>query len=54
LGRGYAYLLTEDGAPALSARALRAGQRFTVRMRDGTIDAVAERVRVASEDADPV
>jgi len=43
LARGFAYVMV-DGAPVLSARALRAGQRFAVQMRDGRVDATAEAV----------
>lgn len=43
LARGFAYI-TVDGAPALSARTLMDGQRFAVRMRDGRVDATADRV----------
>ena len=43
LARGFAYV-TVEGAPVLSARSLKAGQRFAVRMRDGRVDATAETV----------
>jgi len=43
LARGFAYVIA-DGAPVLSARGLRVGQRFAVQMRDGRVDATAEAV----------
>ncbi|MCL2811023.1 MAG: exodeoxyribonuclease VII large subunit [Clostridia bacterium] len=43
LARGFAYVIA-DGVPILSARTLQVGQRFSVQMRDGRIDATAEAV----------
>ena len=48
LARGFAYVIA-DGAPVLSARALQAGQRFAVQMRDGRVDATAECVTCEKE-----
>ncbi len=45
LARGYAYL-TANGAPLLSASALRVGQRFTVRLRDGSADATVDSITI--------
>jgi len=44
LARGFAYVMAE-GVPVLSARSIQSGQLFTVRMRDGSIDATAQAVR---------
>ena len=44
LARGYAVLNAASGTPITSATALSAGDRFTVRLRDGRIDGLAEHV----------
>ena len=49
LARGYAVLHAASGGPITSAAGLVAGDRFTVRLRDGRVDALAERV----DPADP-
>ncbi len=48
LARGYAYLVSE-GKPVLSTREIEAGQRFSVRMCDGRVHAIAESVDRAEE-----
>lgn len=44
LARGYAVLNAASGAPITSTAGLAAGDRFTVRLRDGHVDGLAERV----------
>jgi exodeoxyribonuclease VII large subunit len=51
LARGFAYVIA-DGAPVLSARALQAGQRFAVQMRDGRVDATAATVAYDDDQVD--
>lgn len=44
LARGYAVLRAESGVPLTSSAGLAAGDRFTVQLRDGRVDALAERI----------
>jgi exodeoxyribonuclease VII large subunit len=51
LERGYAAALDTDGATLTSAAQFTEGGEFTLRLRDGEVDATARRVRVSGEGA---
>ena len=51
MARGYAVLIDGDGAPVTTVEALEAGDSFVARLRDGRIQARAERVDPLPEEA---
>ena len=51
MARGYAVLIDGDGAPVTTVEALEAGDAFVARLRDGRIEARAERVEPLPEEA---
>jgi exodeoxyribonuclease VII large subunit len=51
LERGYAVARVEHGATLTSATQFAAGQEFTLRLRDGEVDATARAVRALPEES---
>jgi exodeoxyribonuclease VII large subunit len=50
MARGYAVLIDEDGTPVTTVEALEAGDPFVARLRDGRIQARAERIESLPEE----